>query len=307
MTIVESRPVARSAGDPQLLFREARQRRRRRWLTSAIVSVVLTAGIAVIVLAAGGGTGPNNPAAFTVGASRFVPPFTTSANATTMLLRLPDGRGFALTYPKSLDLSQFTVTAGGQVDWAVHSGALTCCSEYVAPYYGSVSSVFGGKPLAEYRGAHGQVVPYFAGTQERFPLLYPNMDYLAFHFGPWVVLVGDMVHSSYWTARMTNSERSTWARDFDAHIVSGGYLVLRPHSPLTVSRGAFDIVLTHDGSSLEISGPNACSPVQSSPMLSAGIGSWCDPHSNARIAATGSSDFVATASGLHVKSLQPLH
>ena len=102
-----------------------------------------------------------------------------------------------------------------------------------------------GKPLAVYRGAHGQAVPYYAGTQERYPFLYTNMDYLAFQFGPWVVLVEDIAHSSYYTARMTSHERTTWARSFDARITKGGYLVFQPHAPLRVQRGSIDI--THDG------------------------------------------------------------
>lgn len=307
MTIVASSPDQSAAADPQLLFREARQRRRRRWLSVGIVLVAITALGVGVAVSGGGKDGLSNPGSLTTGAGRFIPPTATKGDATTMQLRLPDGRGFALTYPTSLDLSQSTITAGGQVDWAAQTGPLQCCGEYIAPYRGSVSSIFYGKPLATYRGAHGGVVPYYAGTQERFPLLYANMDYLAFHFGPWVVLVGDMVHSSNWTARMTNSQRATWARSFDAHITGDGYLVFRPHPPLDVSRGSIDVVLKHAYGSLEISGPVTCSAAQSSPTVNAGITSWCDPRSEVRVAAFGTVAFAkAAATGLRITALPPV-
>jgi hypothetical protein len=307
VTLLDTPSKASTAANPELLFREAKQRRRRRWFSAGVVLVVATALAVGVAVSVGPKDGLPSPASLTTGAGRFIPPTTTRGDVTTMQLRLPDGRGFALSYPKSLDLSQSTITAGSQVDWAAQTGPLQCCGEYVAPYYGSVSSIFYGKPLAVYRGAHGQVVPYYAGTQERFPLLYSNMDYLAFRFGPWVVLVGDMVHSSYWTARMTNSQRATWARSFDAHIATGGYLVYRPHSPLTVSRGPIDIVLSHVGGSLEISGPVGCTASLVSPTVNAGITSWCDPRSEVRVAATGTTAFTqAVASGLRITTLRPI-
>ncbi len=307
MTLLDALPEIPTAADPELLFREARQRRRRRWLIAGIFGVVVTALVVGVVVSVGGIGDLQNPASLSTAGGRFIPPTSTKGDATTMQLRLPDGRGFTLSYPKSLDLSRSTITAGGQVDWTAQTGPLQCCDEYVAPYFGSVSSVFYGKPLAVYRGAYGRVVPYYAGTQERFPLLYSNMDYLAFRFGPWVVLVGDMADSSYWTARMTTAERATWARSFDAYITQGGYLVYHPHSPLTVSRGPIDIVLSHVGGSLEISGPVECTASLSSPSVNEGITSWCDPRSQVRVAATGTTAFTqAAASGLRVATLRPI-
>jgi hypothetical protein len=224
-----------------------------------------------------------------------------------MRLTLPDGRGFALTYPSALDLGQFAQTAGGRVDWIARSGPLQCCGEYVAPQSGSVAAIFSGKPLAVYRGAHGRSIPYYAGSQERFPLLFTNMDYLTFQFGPWVVLVGDMVHSSYRTARMTDGQRATWARAFDAHVTGDGYLVFRPHPPLALTRGSIDIVLRHTTGSLEISGPVRCGTPQIAPTVDAGVTSWCDPRSDLRVAATGSVAFTqAAASGLRIATLRPV-
>ncbi len=272
-----------------------------------IVLVVITALVIGVVVSAGGKGGLRNPTNVPTRTKRFIPPATSKRGVTSMMLRLPDGRGLDLSYPESLDLAQSTLTAGGQVDWPAQNGPLTCCGTYVAPYYGTVASVFNGKPLAVYQGVHGQAVPYYGGTQERFPLLYSNMDYLVFQFGPWVVLVGDMVHSSYGTARMTNRERATWARSFDAHVTTGGYLVYHPHLPLTVSRGPIDIVLSHLGDSLEISGPVGCTASLALPTVNAGITSWCDPRSEVRVAATGTTAFThAVASGLRITTLRPI-
>ena len=306
MTITDV-PEFAAVDESQLLFREARQRRQRRWVISGSVLVVVIALVVGVTVSVGGRANLQNPTNSNAGPGRFIPPTTTNGGTTTMLLRLPDGRGFALSYPQALDLSNVTQTAGGQVDWAAQTGPLSCCGQYVAPYHGSISSIFYGKPLAVYRGARGRVVPYYAGTQERFPLLYSNMDYLAFQFGPWVVLVGDMLHSSYWTARMTSGQRATWARSFDAHITTGGYLVYRPQPPLSVSRGSIDVVLKDADGLLEISGPVSCSASQSSPTVKAGITSWCDPRSEVRVAATGTVAFTkAAASGLRITTLRPV-
>ncbi len=216
--------------DPQLLFEEARRRRRWRRLCAVTIVVLLATGAVLVTVATmGGGGHPSIPATSSISISRFVPPTSTEGSVTTMLLRLPDGRGFSLTYPRSLGLSKFDLTAGGEINWPVNTGQLSCCNEAVTPYYGSLSSIFEGKPLAVYRGAHGQPVPYYAGTQERYPFLYSNMDYLGFQFGPWVLLVEDIDHSSYFTARMTNEERATWARSFDARH-DGGRLSRLPSS-----------------------------------------------------------------------------
>jgi hypothetical protein len=57
VTIVASPPEHPIATDPQLLFREARQRRRRRWLIVGIVVGLLIAGVTVLAVAVGGGHG----------------------------------------------------------------------------------------------------------------------------------------------------------------------------------------------------------------------------------------------------------
>jgi hypothetical protein len=57
MTIVASPPEQPIVADPQLLFREARQRRRRRWLVVGIVTVLLITGMTVLTVVIGGGHG----------------------------------------------------------------------------------------------------------------------------------------------------------------------------------------------------------------------------------------------------------
>jgi hypothetical protein len=240
---------------------------------------------------------------------RFVPPTTTHGGRTTMAIRLPDGRGFSLSYPRSLDLARFHLTAAGQINWPVTSGRYSCCSEAAAPYYGTVASIFAGKPLATYRGVHGTKVPYFSGAQVKLQNYYePGYDYLVFTFGPWVVPVLDIRHTSYYTARATDGERATWARSFDAHLTKGGYLVFAPRAPLHVSRGRMDIVLQGNDNSLEIGGPQTCSATQAAPQVIPLGRAWCDPSAGVHLSVTGQSKFVDLASsGLAIRPLAPVH
>ncbi len=106
-----------------------------------------------------------------------------------MLIRLPDGRGYSLSYASSLGLSHFELTVSGQVAWPVRSGAVSCCDKDVIPAYGPVSRLFFGHPIAVYRGAGGRAVPYYGGSQATLPFTAGYQDYLAFSFGPWSVLV----------------------------------------------------------------------------------------------------------------------
>jgi hypothetical protein len=306
VTIVASPPKSPESDEAQLLFREARQRRRRRWQIAGTVGVVLTAGVAIVAVAVGSGHGPVHHTTADTGTSRFIPPTTTNGSVTTMVLRLPDGRGYDLTYPRSLDLSQFAVTAAGQINWPVSTGQSSCCSKASAPLFGSPSSQFHGKPLAIYRGADGQAVPYYSGTQERYPLFSSNMDYLVFRFGPWVVPVDDPARTSYFTARMTNTQRATWAASFDAHVTKDGYLVFSPKAPLQVLRGSIDVVLRGTRGVIEIAGPQTCPATQLTPQLIPAGRAWCDSGAEVRVSVTGQTGLVDSASsGLAIRSLKP--
>jgi hypothetical protein len=150
-----ARPAEQAA---EALIKEARRRhrRRQRWV-GAGVALLLVALAATATLGFGNGH-PTPVATKSTPTPRFVPPTTTRNGRTTMAIRLPDGRGFALSYPRSLDLARFGLTAAGQINWPVISGRYSCCSEAAAPYYGTVASIFLGKPLALYRGVHGAEV-----------------------------------------------------------------------------------------------------------------------------------------------------
>jgi hypothetical protein len=307
VTIVAAPPESPEFDAAQLLFREARQRRRRRWLIAGIVAVVLTAGVAVVVVAVGGGPGSVPHTTAGTGTTRFIPPTTTKGNVTTMVLRLPDGRGYDLTYPKSLDLSHFTFTAAGQVNWPASTGQFSCCSKASAPLFGSTFSLFQGKPLAIYRGADGQAVPYYSGAQERHPFFTSNMDYLMFSFGPWVVPVADPAQTSYFMARMTNVQRATWAASFDAHVTRDGYLVFSPKAPLHIVRGSIDVILQGAGGGIEIAGPQTCPATQLTPQLIPAGRAWCDSGADVRVSVTGQTDLVdSVSSGLAIRTLRPV-
>ncbi len=224
-----------------------------------------------------------------------------------MVIRIPDGRGFALSYPSSLQLARASLTAGGEIAWSAAKGPDQCCSSYVAPYYGAVDSIFIGKPLAVYMGANGGAVPYYSGNQAAPPFRDPAADYLAFTFGPWVVLVRDAVHSGDYTARMTEREQTVWARSFDAHITKGGFLVYSPGPPLQVHRGAMDVVLHAKTGLIEIAGPQTCAATRSEPQDFGGGRAWCDRDADARVSFTGTPGFVdSTSSSVTIKKLAPI-
>jgi hypothetical protein len=225
-----------------------------------------------------------------------------------MAIRLPDGRGFALSYPRSLDLARFGLTVGGEVDWPVTTGTFRCCGQYMAPYYGTVASIFSGHPLATYRGLRGAKVLYYSGAQAGSRFYEPGFDYLVFTFGHWVVPVMDIGHTAYYTARMTLAERVTWAGSFDAHLTKGGYLVFAPHAPLRVHRGQMDIVLHGSVGLLEIGGPQSCTDTQASPQTIPAGRAWCDPSTGVHLSVTGQPGFVDLASsGLAIRRLGPVH
>ena len=309
MTTLLEPPRARPAEQAAAaLIKEARRRhrRRQRWVGAGVALLVV--GLAATATVQFGNGHPTPATTKSTPSPRFVPPTTARNGRTTIAIRLPDGRGFALSYPRSLDLARFHMTAAGQINWPVTSGRYSCCSEAAAPYYGTVASIFAGKPLAIYRGVRGTKVRYYSGAQVKLQNYYePGYDYLVFTFGPWVVPVLDIRHTSYYTARMTDGERATWARSFDAHLTKGGNLVFAPRAPLQVFRGDMDVVLNGNTNSLEIGGPQSCTDTQAAPQIIPAGRAWCDPSAGVRLSATGQSRFVDLASsGLAIRRLGPV-
>jgi hypothetical protein len=300
-----ARPAEQAAA---ALIKEARRRhrRRQRWVGAGVALLVV--GLVATATLKFGNDHPTPVAPKSTPAPRFVPPTTTRNGRTTMAIRLPDGRGFALSYPRSLDLGRFGLTVAGQINWPVTSGRYSCCSEAAAPYYGTVASIFSGQPLATYRGVHGTKVRYYSGAQAGSGFYEPGFDYLVFTFGHWVVPVMDISHTAYYTARMTMAERVTWARSFDAHLTRGGYLVFAPQAPLRLTRGRMDIVLHGSAGLLEIGGPQSCAETQTAPQMIPAGRAWCDPSTGAHLSVTGQPGFVDLASsGLVIRRLGPVH
>jgi hypothetical protein len=307
-TLIEP-PRARPAEQAsEALIKEARRRHRRRQRRVGAGVALLVVGLAATAALKFGNDHPTPATTQSTPAPRFVPPTTTRGGRSTLAIRLPDGRGFSLSYPRSLDLARFHMTAAGQISWPVTSGRYSCCSEAAAPYYGTVASIFAGQPLATYRGLHGAKVLYYSGAQAGSRFYEPGFDYLVFTFGPWVVPVLDIGHTSYYTARMTIAERATWARSFDAHLTKDGYLVFTPHAPLQLSRGGMDIVLQGGNGTLEIGGPQSCTDTQSDPQVIPAGRAWCDPSAGVRLSVTGQPRFVDLASSaLVIRRLDPVH
>jgi hypothetical protein len=306
VTLTHEAP-SRTFDEAEVLFREARQRRRRRRLISGgIVGLVIASLVLGLALVPDLGRvgqpplpyGPPPPS---------IPLVSSHGDRTTIIIRLPDGRGFSLQYPKNLNLGVLSLTVGGEVSWSDSTGSDSCCSQYLSPVEAPVSSLFSGRPLAIYRGAHGVAVPYFAGTQAEYPYTSSVFDYLAFTFGPWTVLVPDRVESGDFIARMSPEQRSTWVAAFGAHKTAGGYLIFSPRAPLQVVRGSLDVVLRTSADLIEISGPQTCSSTQGIPELIPAGRAWCDAASRVRVSVTGPSAQVdGIASSLRIRALAPV-
>jgi hypothetical protein len=305
VTVTQESPSQKISDDVVALFPEAHQRRRRRRVT-AVVSLALVAAIGSALLIDQGGQPRAKGPSLASPPPHFTPPTTSHGGRTTMLIRLPDGEGYSLSYASSLGLSHFELTIFGQVAWPVRSGAVSCCDKYVIPVYGPVSRLFFGHSIAVYRGAGGRAVPYYGGGQATLPFTAPDQDYLAFSFGRWSVLVSDPVRTGYYEARMTARERMTWASAFDAHITKGGFLVMAPRPPLRVVRGRVDVILHGEaGDLVEFGAPCGLTPSNPQPIL--GGLAWCDPKSLVQTSVTGQSTFVALASrSLAIQSLVPI-
>ncbi len=292
MTLVEKPPNvdATARGGPELLFPEARRRRRSRWLRTSCVLVAGAVVVAIVVLShAFGGRSPMRSSSRPTSEPHFVPPTTGADGRTSMLLRLPDGRGYVLGYPRQLDLATSRITAGGQVDWVLRS----CCNAYAAPYDAAAKSLFLGPPLTTYRGIGGRPVPYYSGSQAVAPFTSSAVNYLAFTFGRWAVLVPDPARAEPFATPMTPDERRTWAASFDAHTVKSGYLVFAPRHPLQIVRGPVDVVLRSAGGTIELAGAAGCAPGASTPEPIAGGVAWCSEPGRVRVSVTGDPAFVS--------------
>lgn len=212
----------------------------------------------------------------------FVPATTTSAGRTVLPLVFPDGTSIELSYPDNWDVTSDGLSIGG-------SGQVPGYGRDFDIRYAQVESLaeqYGWELLATYFDADGQPVPFY-----RLPGV--SIDYLAFQFGPWAVLVYDYVDSRD-GPRMTGEARQTWATALLGSVTDDGFLVLDAQPPLRLAQAG-----EYAGPHLGISGEDGGLSLYLDACEAAGVDRtedrviWCAEPEGIRIHASGSPAFQA--------------
>lgn len=153
--------------------------------------------------------------------TELVPQTYVEGDLIVMPVAFPDGTTAELLYPPSLGLAamriQFYESAAGPAE----------VGRDFPIFYGRVSDVIGGfgqtELLGEYPDGRGGTVGFWRT---------PDVDYLAFQFGSWTVLVYDYQDSA---ARMSEEQRSLWATHLRGHETSDGWMILEANPPLRLT------------------------------------------------------------------------
>ncbi len=226
---------------------------------------------------------------------RFVPVLTLEGGAVALDIVFVDGSRSMIEWPVTLDLVSEGVIPYG---WAFIPGG-SSRDFFVRP--GTVDSVLerlGGADLqAEYRDGAGVMVGLWRPQED-------EVDYLAFEFGNWTVLVYDYRNE----LQMSEEHRALWATNFHGEVTESGFLVLSADHPLQlVFAGDYPAPLnmTLHGADGEVQlTPGACEPGVMDGIDSDAFAVWCTVEANMTIQAYGTRDFQqAVADGLIVRSV----
>lgn len=152
----------------------------------------------------------------------FVPPTRQEGGKVVMPATFPDGTTAEILYSPELDLAHT-----GIQPYTSAAGPAGVGRDFTI-VYGQAEEVLSGwgeiELLAEYPDGRGGTVGFWRT---------PDVDYLAFQFGSWTVLVYDYQDPG---ARMSEEQRSLWATHLRGRETTGGWLVLEAESPLTLAR-----------------------------------------------------------------------
>lgn len=212
----------------------------------------------------------------------FVPPTETSGNRTVMPVVFPDGTRADLSFPPDLDL-----TTHGLAPYS--SGQIPGFGRGFFIQYGredDVASEYTWELLDTYLDSAGETVGFYRVPGD-------EVDYLAFQFERWVVLVYDyrLVASG---PRMTDEDRAVWVENFHGTVTDEGFLVLEATPPLTLAQEG-----DHAGPQLSLHGSDGgltlyLADCQSTndPERTDDYVNWCHAASGIQIMASGTSDFM---------------
>lgn len=206
----------------------------------------------------------------------FHPDVRVSDGIATVRVTFTDGTSADISWPEDFHFASdgllpeavaFVPTAGGPDarNLVIHHGPF----ERIVETYGD------GSLLDEYPGAGGSTVQFW-----RFPSW--EWDYLVYEFGSWVVMVYD--YRVLADARMTEEERSMWARNLRGIETESGFLTLDANAPLDVGGPEFhwppEIVLSSPDGDIRLEA-TPCEESDSSDVH------WCDETGQIRISTPG--------------------
>ncbi len=226
---------------------------------------------------------------------RFVPVLHLEGGTLSLDIVFVDGSQTTIEWPVALDLVSEGVIPYG---WAFIPGG-SSRDFFVRP--GTVEDVLvrlGGADL---------VGEYLDGTGATVGLWRPQgdeVDYLAFQFGNWSVLVYDYRDD----LQMSDEHRALWATNFHGEATGEGFLVLSAGHPLQlVFAGDYPapLSMTLHGADGDVKlTPGACEPGVIDGIDGDAFAAWCTVEANMTIQAYGTGNFQqAVAEGLVVRSV----
>jgi photosystem II stability/assembly factor-like uncharacterized protein len=231
---------------------------------------------------------------------RFIPPTTVEHGVVTMPVTLPNGDAFIFKYPEQTKIAQSGFAGSAGVNWIAKPNPTRCCSKQVRITYQTIADVYGdATPVHVYRGRNFTSVPYFHASQA-LKTVVPELDFLVFQVGPWLVQVDDVPATNSSEPRMTEAQREAWARSLTGTIDANGYLELHVFEPLSLSSGFEGAFGDGSANTVELAEHTACGQSESDTSVrrrfadEGGSGvAWCagDLH----VAATGTPEFVGDA------------
>lgn len=212
----------------------------------------------------------------------FVPPTEMSGDRTVMPVVFPDGTRADLSFPADLDLTSYGLApySSGQIpgfgrDFFIQYGRVE-----------DVASEFTWELLDTYLDSGGETVGFYRLPGE-------EIDYLAFQFENWLVLVYDYRLVAM-GPRMTDEDRAKWAENFHGAVTEEGFLVLEATPPLTLAQEG-----DHAGPELSLHGSDggltlyldSCQ-FTGDPERTHEYVNWCHAASGIQIMASGTPDFL---------------
>jgi hypothetical protein len=295
--------------DPSEILLRARRGRRARLAFSAAATATAIALVALALTTRGaprnvhvnvGGGGPSGNARRVE--NRFVPPTHAEGNRIVMPVALPNGKRVELMYPPSLALAGLGFNPQAEASWNARSTPAPCCDRTILSSYMSVRDAYGdATPIKTYPGFDGQPVGLYNGA----PRTTPNVNYLVYQFGPWLVEVVDYDQPQAFGDAMTDQERAIWARRLVGSVTPDGFLRLDVRAPLKQLRSTDDLIGAPRAGSPQVElfadrcSPRSPSAVASRSRFVQGDGeqgvAWCDRGTGFRVSITGPRQFVDSA------------